>query len=43
MMNQRIQVAMEKEKQNLLNKLMVERYGELATRPEGDIPNDDDN
>jgi hypothetical protein len=41
MMNQRIQV--EREKQKLLDELMVERYGELATRPEGSIPDDDDN
>jgi hypothetical protein len=28
---------MEMEKQELLNKLLVERFGELATRPESQI------
>ena len=36
-------MTIEKERQELLKKLLIERYGELATRPEGSIPNDDDN
>lgn len=36
-------MTIEKERKELLKKLLIERYGELATRPEGLIPNDDDN
>ena len=36
-------MTIEKERQELLKKLLIERYGELATRPEGSIPDDDDN
>ena len=36
-------MTIEKERKELLKKLMIERYGDLATRPEGDIPDNDDN
>lgn len=39
----KMKMTMEMERKQLLKKLLIERYGELATRPEGDIPDDDDN